>query len=172
MFRLATAALICLQLALLASVRHAAAQSAAGSARPAPAPAVPNLSGTWRLDRDLSTADLSRIKTTVLVVRQSYDDIRFDYYDGKRWLGAEQFLTDGTERPRYKTRIERAYARAAWKGDKLVVRTRSFLDVYGYQSYELTDTWERSDGGQTLINKSSDGKAIVYYRIDVVPRAP
>ncbi|MFB3814947.1 MAG: hypothetical protein ACE14L_12640 [Terriglobales bacterium] len=139
----------------------------AGAQTGAPS-SIPNLSGTWRLDRDLTTADLSRVRTDILLVRQSFEEIRFDYYDRDRQrLGVETFITDGDERPRYKTRIERAYARARWKDDRLIVRTRSFLDHEGYQSYSLDEIWQRSPDGTLLTNKSSDGKEMVYRRVDV-----
>ena len=60
----------------------------------------------------------------------------------------------------------RAYARARWKENKLVVTTRSFLDIYGYQSYSSEDRWELSADGKTLSNKSSDGKVTVFYQIE------
>lgn len=126
---------------------------------------VPTLSGTWRLDRDLTTADLRWNKTTFLLVSQSEEGIRFDYFDGQRSLGSETFVPDGQERPRYKTRLERAYARTRWDRNELVIVTRSFLDHFGYQSYSMTDRWELSPDGKTLTDKSSDGKAMVYYKI-------
>jgi hypothetical protein len=129
--------------------------------------AVPNLTGTWRLDRDRTTENLARVKTDTIVIEESVEEIRFEYYDrDHREFGAETFITDGFERPRYVTRIERAYARAEWKGNRLVIRTRSFLDQQGYQSYIVFDSWERSADGETLINNSSDGKAMVYYRVE------
>jgi hypothetical protein len=125
---------------------------------------TPDLSGTWRLDRDLTTADLRWERTSILVVEQSGDEVRFDHYDGERFIGAERFIIDNTERPRYTTRLERAYARVKWDKNRLVVSTRSFLDVYGYQWYTMVDRWELSPDGETLSNKSSDGKVLVYNR--------
>ncbi len=126
---------------------------------------LPDFSGTWRLDRDLTTADLRRNKTSILVVYQSLDEVRFDYFDNQRPLGSETFVPDGQERFRYKTRLERAYARTRWEKNGLVITTRSFLDANGYQSYNMADRWELSSDGKTLTNKSSDGKAMVYYKL-------
>lgn len=127
---------------------------------------TPAFSGTWRLDRDLTTADLRWNKITVLTVTQSGEEVRFQYFDPDRLLGSETFVIDGEERPRYSTRLARAYARARWDKNKLVVTTRVFLDVYGYQSYSEADSWELSEDGTTLTDKSSDGKVMVYYKLD------
>jgi hypothetical protein len=78
-------------------------------------------------------------------------------------------VTDGEERPSYSTRLARAYARARWDKNELVVTTRVFLDVYGYQSYSEADRWDVSDDGKTLTDKSSDGKVMVYYKLEVEP---
>ena len=154
--------------AVLSCVLVVTLLAAANQSPSEPSPnAVPNLAGTWKLDRDLTTADLTRVKTDVVVIKQSSENVRFEYYDrDRRRFGVETFITDGYERKRYVTRIERAYARAKWKDNLLVIRTRSTLDLEGYQSYELLDTWERSADGKTLTNHSSDGKATVYYLID------
>jgi hypothetical protein len=130
---------------------------------------MPAFSGTWRLDRDLTTADLRWNKITILTVSQSDEEVRFRYFDRDRLLGSETFVTDGEERPRYSTRLARAYARARWDENELVVTTRVFLDVYGYQSYNEADRWELSEDGQTLTDKSSDGKMMVYYKLNVEP---
>jgi hypothetical protein len=123
------------------------------------------MSGTWRLDRDLTTEDMTWNRTTHLVVSQSEQRVRFEYFDQDRPLGSDVFVTDGRERPRYTTRVERAYARTRWAGDELVVRTRSFLDLEGYQSFVETDRWQLSPDGRNLTEKSSDGKLMVFYRI-------
>jgi hypothetical protein len=126
---------------------------------------VPDLCGSWKLDRDLTTADLRWNKISSLVIEQSQGEIRFDYFDrDKRHVGWETFLIDGKERHRYTTRMLRAYARARWSKNELEVITRVFLDVLGYQSYSETDWWRLSEDGRTLTNRSSDGKAMVYQR--------
>jgi len=130
----------------------------------------PYMSGTWRLDRDLTTADLRSNKTNRIVVRQLADNIRIQYFHDDQFLGAEAFIADWIERPRYQTRIERAYARVRWEKDGLLIRTRSFLDAQGYQSYTMEDRWELSDHGETLTDRGSDGKLMVYYRVSSVKR--
>jgi len=137
----------------------------AAAADPTP-PGVPNLSGMWKLDRDLTTADMRWNKTTSLVVTQTLDEVRFDRYSGTKLFASDLFLTDGKERPRYTTRIERAYARARWdkKNPVLVITTRSFLDLDGYQSYNDVDFWSVSKDGETLTHKQCDGRVVTYFR--------
>src|SRR5512133_2394151 len=97
----------------------------------------PDISGTWHLDRDLTTADMRWNKTNRMVVRESADSIVMQYFHDDQSLGEDTFVPDWFERPRYKTRIERAYARVRWEKHGLLIRTRSFLDVLGYQSYTM-----------------------------------
>lgn len=130
----------------------------------------PDISGVWRLDRDLTTADLRWNKTDKIIVTQTGEKIRFDYFQDTHLLAADTFVTDWIERPRYQTRIERAYARARWDTDGLLIRTRSFLDAQGYQTYSIEDRWEVSDGGKTLTDKGSDGKLMVFYLISSARR--
>ncbi len=144
--------------------------SAADLGTSVPDDSHPDISGTWRLDRDRTTADLRWNKTDRIVVRQSEEDIRIQYFRDRQLLGTEMFITDWVERPRYKTRIERAYARVRWEEDELLIRTRSFLDAEGYQSYTMEDRWELSEGGETLTDKGSDGKLTVFYRISAGKR--
>ncbi|HEV8523140.1 MAG TPA: hypothetical protein VGQ71_01465, partial [Terriglobales bacterium] len=47
---------------------------------------MPDFSGTWRLDRDLTTADLRWNKITILTVSQSDGEVRFHYFDRDRSL--------------------------------------------------------------------------------------
>jgi hypothetical protein len=133
------------------------------------AQSAPYLGGRWILDRDLTTADLRWNKTTAVEVSQSDEDIRFDYFDHNRHFASDTFTTDWQERPRYVTRIERAYARARWQKDGLVIHTRSFLDLEGYRSYSMDDRWELSPDGKTLIERSSDGKVMVFYKDTTMP---
>jgi hypothetical protein len=129
-----------------------------------------DLSGTWRLDRDLTTANVTWVRTTVLVIRQRGEEVRFEHLDGARRIGAEVFITDGEERPRFSSRIERAFARARWQKNELVIETRSFLDIYGYQSYNDTERWQLRSDGKTLVRQDRDGKVLVFYR--EVPSVP
>lgn len=132
---------------------------------------APDISGRWKLDRDLTTEDLRWNRTTGLFIRQSDEQVRITYLDGERPIGTDVFTTDWEERPRYVTRIERAYARAKWDNNGLVIHTRSFLDIFGYQSYNMDDRWELSPDRQTLTDRSSDGKVMVFYRVKSVGSA-
>lgn len=124
-----------------------------------------DMTGTWRLDRDLTSADMRWNKTNRIVVAQSADNIRIQYFHDDQLIGTETFVPDWVERPRYKTRIERAYARVRWENGGLLIRTRSFLDVLGDQSYTMEDHWELSGHGDTLTDRGSDGKLMVFYRV-------
>lgn len=126
---------------------------------------APSISGTWKLDRDLTTADMRWDKTSTLVLSQSDDELRFEYFDPDgRLFGTDTFTTDDLEHPRYKTRIERAWSRARWKQGKLVITSRVNLDLQGYQSYNAYESWELSPDGKTLINRLSDGKTLVFEK--------
>jgi len=130
----------------------------------------PNLSGIWKLDRDLTTARY--VTDDTLVVRQSKTRVKFIYHTGDKITGTDVFVTDGVEQNRYTTRIERAYYRARWKADELVVVTLHVLDALGYQSYRETDSWVLAKDGKTLIEKLSDGKVAVYYWKAPAPNDP
>ncbi|HVP42903.1 MAG TPA: hypothetical protein VMS96_05695 [Terriglobales bacterium] len=127
----------------------------------------PNLSGIWKLDRDLTTAPY--VKDDILVVRQSKQRVKFIYQTDGNVTGTDVFVTDGKEMDRYKTRIERAYYRAAWKADELVIVTQHVLDALGYQSYKETDSWTLDAEGKTLTQHLSDGKVAVYYYTGPAP---
>ena len=125
---------------------------------------LPNLSGRWKLDRDLSSGMSLRKAATELEITQRGDDVKFTYYSGGATTGTESFLADEVERDRYVTRIERAYYKAHWQKDELVIVTRHLLDVFGYQTYSETDSWVLSEDRQTLTAKLSDGSRLVYER--------
>lgn len=130
----------------------------------------PNLSGIWKLDRDLTTARY--VTDDTLVVRQTKTRVKFIYRTGNKVTGTDVFVTDGVEQNRYTTRIERAYYRARWKADELVVVTLHVLDVFGYQSYRETDSWVLDKEGRTLTEKLSDGKVAVYSWKAPAPNDP
>ena len=127
----------------------------------------PNLSGVWKLDRDLTTAPY--VKDDTLVVRQTKQRVKFIYQTDGKVTGTDVFVTDGKEMDRYKTRIERAYYKAAWKADRLVIVTQHVLDLFGYQAYKETDSWTLDDNGKTLTQHLSDGKVAVYYYKEPAP---
>ncbi len=128
----------------------------------------PNLSGVWKLDRDLTTAPY--VKDDTLVVHQTKGRVKFVYQTDGKVTGTDVFITDGKEMDRYKTRIERAFYKATWKQDRLVIVTQHVLDLFGYQSYKETDSWTLDDGGKTLTEHLSDGKLAVYYYQEPAPK--
>lgn len=126
---------------------------------------APDLSGAWKMDRDLTTADMRWDKTDTLVISRSGEELRFEYSDRDgRPLGTNAFSADNLEHPWYKTRMERAWARTHWQQGKLVIESHVNLDLQGYQYYNGYETWELSPDGKTLINRLRDGKAVVYER--------
>jgi hypothetical protein len=128
----------------------------------------PNLSGVWKLDRDLTTAPY--VKDDTLVVHQTKQRVKFVYQTDGKVTGTDVFITDGKEMDRYKTRIERAFYKAAWKDERLVIVTQHVLDLFGYQSYKETDSWTLDDSGKTLTQHLSDGKVAVYYYQEAAPK--
>ncbi len=130
----------------------------------------PNLSGVWKLDRDLTTAPY--VKDDTLVVHQTKQRVKFVYQTDGKVTGTDLFITDGKEMDRYKTRIERAFYRATWKADRLVIVTQHVLDLFGYQSYKETDSWTLDAEGKTLTQHLSDGKVAVYYYKGAAPDEP
>lgn len=129
-------------------------------------PGTPDLSGSWVLNPVKSTANpIPKAKgPTRLIITQNGNNINFDSYDGNGLDHSSSFVVDDKERPRYKTRLERAYARARWDKGELVIVTRSFLDPEGTQSYTDVERWSLAKDGKTLVHKLSDGKVEVYEK--------
>jgi len=131
--------------------------------------AEPNITGTWKLDRDASTGSPSVQGASLLVITQSGDALTFDYYplkNGQRGdlLQSDGYTTDGLEHPGYKTRTYVTYLQAYWRKKQLVTRTRAIMDPEGYQTFTNENHWSLSEDGKTLTDKSSDGKKVVYSR--------
>jgi len=124
----------------------------------------PNFSGTWKIDRGRSTGPSAPKAPSEVVITQSGDAVTFEYFFGESRSGSETFVADGTERNRYSTRIERAYSRAQWGKDALLINTRHFLDALGYQFYAEADGWVVSHDRETLTNRLSDGSVVVYEK--------
>lgn len=122
-----------------------------------------NLAGTWKIDQDRSTAapDL----TTQLVIEQSGDAIRFDYYEGKRLASSERFIADRRSRERYRTQLGKSFATVRWQKGALVIETTTGMDTEGLQNYNSTERWSVSADGKTLTMKSGDGKVKVFTRV-------
>jgi hypothetical protein len=134
---------------------------------------APDVSGHWKLDRDLSRGPSVRRAATQLDLTQRGDEVKFVYYSGDAITGSESFLADDIERDRYVTRIERAYAKVRWRGNDLIIITKHVLDVSGYQAYSETDTWTLAEDRQTLTAKLSDGTVLVYEKdSDAEPLIP
>lgn len=121
----------------------------------------PNLTGVWKLDRDLTTARY--VKDDTLVVTQTKQRVKFKYQTRDAVTGTDVFVTDGSEQNGYVTRIEKTYYRARWKAGELVIVTQHVLDIFGYQTYKETDRWVLAPDGKTLTEKLSDGHVAVYY---------
>lgn len=130
---------------------------------------VPNLSGTWKLDRDASTGEPAAKGASLLAIKQSDDDLAFDYFaanNGQRGklLQTSTYVTDGIQHSGYKIRTYVTYVRAYWRKSELVVQTKAVLDPDGYQTFTTEDHWSLSQDGNTLTDKSSDGTRAVYTR--------
>ena len=125
---------------------------------------MPDISGRWKLDRDLSRGPSLKNAASAMEITQRGDEVKFVYYSGGAITGSDLFLADGIERGRYETRIERAYARVHWQKDDLIIITKHVLDALGYQAYSETDSWLLSADRQTLTAKLSDGSVLVYEK--------
>jgi hypothetical protein len=122
----------------------------------------PDLSGKWRLNRELSTADPRFMKDDSMIVTQKGNEVKFAYFIDDKADGAETIVVDGIDHRRYVTRIERAYARASWGNEELVIRTKHVMDDLGYQFYDEIERWVLSANHRTLVNQLPDGKKIVW----------
>ena len=130
---------------------------------------VPNFGGTWKLDQDASTGPPAAKGASFLIITQSGDDLTFEYHgssNGKRGdlIQTSSYSTDGRERQGNKLRTYVNYVRSYWHGKTLLVRTRSVMDLDGFQTFTLEDRWSLSDDGKTLTDQSSDGTKAVYVR--------
>jgi len=93
--------------------------------------AIPNLSGTWELDPARTTAP-HQPSNAVIKIEQTGPQIRYEYFANGVLKYGGTLITDGKERERYKTKVDRVYYRARWiKGDELVIVTRGFQDAMG-----------------------------------------
>ncbi len=122
----------------------------------------PDLSGKWKLSREESTADPRFMKDDSMIVTQKDEVVKFAYFVDDKADGAETIVVDGLDHKRYVTRIERAYARARWGKDELVITTKHVMDILGYQFYDETERWVLSPDRRTLVNELPDGKKIVW----------
>ncbi len=143
--------IICSALVLLIAICGWAAKS---SSLP------PNLSGTWNIDIFKS----ANLPYSHIVVEQDELRIHFDYYQGRKLIGAETFILDGRERQRWDNNITRAYSRAKFEKGQLVITTHVITDAQGDQGYVEEDRWVLSRDGSVLTCKPADGRTVIYVR--------
>jgi len=126
-----------------------------------------DFSGTWKLNMQKSKGPPDWRPDTVLVVLQSPYQIHFVYFlnaDAVSPFESRDYVTNGKEAQVYSTGPETAYASARWTSKYvLLVRLHHLVRAeIADTDWTETDTWTLSDDGKTLINKTSDGKIIVY----------
>ena len=124
---------------------------------------MPNLSGAWHLDPGRTTA-LHQPASATLTIEQAGTQLRYAYFENGIQKYRGELITDGKERERYKTRVDRVYYRARWVKGELVIVTRGFQDAMGTQSYSYTDRWAVTSDGNTLTHTLSDRKVVVFVR--------
>ena len=128
-----------------------------------------NFTGTWKLNMNKSRGAPDWRPDTVLVVLQSPYQIHFTYFlnqDAAQAFENHDYVTNGKETKLYATGPEIAYASAHWTSKSVLqVRTRHVVRA------EVADTdWTEtvnctlSVDGNSLTNKPSDVKTIVYHR--------
>jgi hypothetical protein len=131
--------------------------------------AAPNFAGTWKLDADASTGSPAAQGASLLIVTQTEDTLTFDYYpltNGKRGalIQSDSYTLDGLDHPGHKLRTYITYTRAYWHKKALIVRTQGVMDTEGEQTFTDEENWFLSPDGNTLTDRSSDGKKAVYVR--------
>ena len=131
-----------------------------------------NLKGFADVTPDLVAQILSEAgklcEEALAPLSQSGDATRFEFFDRDGHpFATDTFTTDDVERPRYKTRLERAYSRVRWQGGKLVIASRVNLDLQGFQSYDAYESWELSADGKTLYFSGDARGAYNVYGLDL-----
>jgi len=125
-----------------------------------------DFSGTWKLNTKQSKGAPDWRPETVLVVLQSPYQIHFTYFlnkDATQPFQTYNYVTNGKETQIYSSAEEFAFAGARWNKNVLQVHTHHVIhEEVADTDWVETDTWTLSDDGKTLINKTSDGKIIVY----------
>lgn len=124
---------------------------------------MPNFSGTWVLDRARTTAPYQS-SSAVLKIGQVGPQLKYEYFENGALKYGGELITDGKERERYRTKVDRVYYRARWVKGELVIVTRGFQDAMGTQSYSYTDRWAAAGDGNTLTHTLSDKKVVVFRR--------
>jgi hypothetical protein len=126
-----------------------------------------DFSGTWKLNMKKSKGAPDWRPDTVLVVLQSPYQIHFAYFvnaDTTQPFENHDYVTNGKEAKAYATGAEVAYTSARWTSKNVLeVRMRhSVRAEVADTDWTETDTWTLAGDGKTLINKSSDGKIVIY----------
>jgi hypothetical protein len=125
--------------------------------------AVPDFSGTWKLDPIRSTAEPQYLQASSIVVTPCDNKLQFEFVGGEKLLFRDVYTLDGRDRPSYSSRtVTKAYVSARMNKSALIVRTRAVLDQNDTQEYIDTDTWSVSPDGKMLTDKKANGK-LVYY---------
>jgi len=124
---------------------------------------MPNLSGAWHLDPGRTTAPYQPASAN-LTIEQAGTQLRYAYFENGIQKYRGELITDGRERERYKTKVDRVYYRARWVKGELVIVTRGFQDAMGIQSYSYTDRWAVTSDGNTLTHTLSNKKVVVFVR--------
>ncbi len=137
--------------------------------------AIPDLAGVWLLDPLASHGGSLPHDTTVLLIRQSGNEITFEHYATRELERepkvVEQFVANGRSSRRYATRTQVAYATAKFAKGVLVIDTTTSLDAQGTQTFSDTERWAVSPDGKTLTERMSDGTVVVYQKQGPVPTA-
>ena len=129
-----------------------------------------DFSGTWKLNMQKSKGAPDWRPDTVLVVLQSPYQVHFVYFlngDAVSPFETHDYVTNGKESKLYVAATEEAYASVRWTS-KYVLQVRMHHLVRNEiadTDWTETDTWTLSDDGKTLTHRISDGKMLVYDKL-------
>ena len=130
-----------------------------------------DFTGTWKLNMKKSRGAPDWRPDTVLVVLQSPNQIHFTYFlnqDARVPFENHDYVTNGKEEKLYASANEQTYYSVRWNSrNVLQVRVHHIVrSEIADTEWNETDIWTLSNDGKTLTNKLSDGKLIVYDRLD------
>lgn len=124
-----------------------------------------DLSGTWAIDLSLSDYGLLGKKDLpydewIFIITQQEPEIKITRKTIKKnreWVAELIYYTDGRgEKNPIIMGKETIKSKTAWEGDKLVSRSVGRLsDNANFYRYDVTDSWELSPDGETLIYTTS-----------------
>ena len=129
-----------------------------------------DFSGTWKLNMQKSKGAPDWRPDTVLVVLQSPYQVHFVYFlnaAAPSPFETHDYVTNGKEAQVYATGNEMAYASVRWTSKNVLqVRMHHVARAeVADTDWTETDTWTISDDGKTLTEKLSDGKMLVYDKL-------